>query len=125
SGNPDAVPELPGVLLAPGVSDGAELYQIACARCHGVYGEGMFGVKLANSGVSEKKIRSTILRGRLKSGMPSFQDGKFTAEQLDALVAYVTSLVNGNALPVQESYSLDAPKFEGIPLSAPMSLGGN
>jgi len=48
------------VLLAPGVSEGAELYQIACSSCHGVYGEGMFGLRLLNSGVKESKIRSNM-----------------------------------------------------------------
>ena len=37
-GRPDQVPSLPNVLLAPGVTDGAELYEIACASCRGLYG---------------------------------------------------------------------------------------
>ena len=34
-GKPAKVPTLPGVLIAPNVTDGAELYDIACAACHG------------------------------------------------------------------------------------------
>ncbi|NOY99328.1 MAG: c-type cytochrome [Chloroflexi bacterium] len=123
-GKPDAVPELPGVLLAPGVSNGEELYQIACSSCHGVYGEGMFGAALLFSGVPENKIRSNIARGRIRSGMPSF-DGKFTPEQLDALVAFVSTLASGEATPAPNSYPLDSPRFQGAPQSTPMPSGGN
>ncbi|GAB4504980.1 MAG: hypothetical protein Fur0043_19750 [Anaerolineales bacterium] len=123
-GKPDAVPELPGVLLAPGVTDGAELYQIACASCHGVYGEGMFGLPLLYGGVPDNKIRSNVLRGKLNSGMPSF-DGKFTSEQLEALVAYVAALESGTADPVLQTYPLDPPRFETGSQPASTPTGGN
>ena len=123
-GQPDAVPELPGVLLAPGVIDGEELYQIACASCHGVYGEGMFGLRLLYGGVNEAKIRGNIQRGRLQSGMPSF-DGQFTESQLDALLAYTFALENGQAEPIVETYPLDSPRLEGAGQPALNSTGGN
>ena len=123
-GQPDAVPELPGVLLAPGVSDGAELYQIACASCHGVYGEGRVGLRLESGGVQEIKIRSTILRGRSISGMPAF-DGQFTDEQFKALVAYTVALENGQAEPILDTYPLEPPQLQGVPHSTPMPLEGN
>lgn len=123
-GQPDAVPELPGVLLAPGVSDGTELYQIACASCHGVQGEGMSGLRLVFGGLQEKKIRFNILRGRLISGMPSF-DGKFTDEQLESLITYLLALENGQAEPVLETYPLDSSQFQGAPQSTPLPSGGN
>ena len=124
NGKPDAVPELPGVLLAPNVSDGAELYQIACASCHGVYGEGKVGLRLESGGVQENKIRSTILHGRRISGMPSF-DGQFTGEQFEALVAYVVTLENGQAEPILDAYPLESPQLQGIPQSTPMPPEGN
>ena len=34
-GKPDKVPDLPNLLLAPGVSNGDELYEIGCSACHG------------------------------------------------------------------------------------------
>ncbi len=109
-GRPDAVPPLPGVLLAPGVSDGAELYQIACSSCHGMYGEGLFGRRIANTGLKESKIRSNILKGRLQSGMPSFE-GMFTDEQLQALIDYTLALSTGKAEIPPASYPLDSPAF--------------
>lgn len=123
-GQPDTMPELPGVLIAPGVDDGEELYLIACASCHGVYGEGMFGLRLASGGLKENKIRSNILRGRLKSGMPSYE-GKFTSKQLETLIAYTVALENGQAEPVLQTYPLDSPHFQGAPQSPPMLSGGN
>ncbi len=123
-GKPDAVPELPGVLLAPGVNDGAELYQIACASCHGIYGEGKVGVRLESGGVQENKIRSTILHGRRISGMPSF-DGQFKDGQFEALVVYTVTLENGQAKPILDSYPLEPPQLQGIPQSTPMPPEGN
>jgi mono/diheme cytochrome c family protein len=109
-GKPDEVPALPGVLLAPGVTDGAELFEIACSTCHGLKGEGLFGKELANSGLKDNKIRSNILKGRLQSGMPSF-DGKFTDAQLQALVDYVVALADGTAEIPPAEYPLEPPAF--------------
>ncbi len=124
-GRPEAVPPLPGVLLAPGVSDGAELYAIACASCHGKYGEGLFGRRIANTGLKESKIRANILKGRLQSGMPSFE-GMFTEEQLQALVDYTLALATGKAEIPPPSYPLAPPAFECVsqPLF-PVSCGAN
>lgn len=123
-GRPDAVPELPGVLIAPGVSDGEELYQIACASCHGEFGEGMFGTRLIYSGLNKAKIRGNILRGRLQSGMPSYE-GKFTDQQLEALVEYTLALVNAEATPAPQSYPLGMPQFQSESQATPISPGGN
>lgn len=123
-GRPDAVPDLPGVLLAPGVEDGETLYQLACASCHGINGEGMFGLALYKSGTKDSKIESTILRGRLQSGMPAYE-GKFTPQQLESLVTFVTAMSSGQTEPVVESYPLDAPKFEGAAHPLPFVTGGN
>jgi len=123
-GKPDAVPALPGVLLAPGVSDGAELYEIACSTCHGLSGEGLFGRELANSGLKDSKIRSNILKGRLQSGMPSF-DGMFTNSQLQALVDYVVSLADGTAEIPPAEYPLEAPVMNCSAQTSSSACGGN
>ncbi|MEW5939565.1 MAG: cytochrome c [Chloroflexota bacterium] len=123
-GRADEVPVLPGVLLAPGVTDGAELYEIACSSCHGLYGEGLFGRVIVNTGVKEAKIRANILRGRLNSGMPSFED-MFTNEQLQALVDYVSALATGKAKIPPAQYELEPPAFECSPLSSTETCGGN
>ncbi len=123
-GKPDKVPPLPGILLAPGVDNGAELFEIACSSCHGLRGEGLFGRELANTGLKENKIRANILKGRLQSGMPSF-DGMFTDAQLQALVDYVVSLADGTAEIPPAEYPLEPPAFICSPLSSTETCGGN
>jgi mono/diheme cytochrome c family protein len=123
-GKADKVPALPGVLLAPGVTDGAELFDIACSTCHGKQGEGLFGLEIANSGLADNKIRSNILKGRLKSGMPSF-DGMFTTEQLNALVDFTVSLADGTAEIPPTEYPLESPSFKCEPQSTTIFCGGN
>jgi mono/diheme cytochrome c family protein len=90
-GRPDSVPELPGSLMAPGVSDGQELYEVACAGCHGFQGEGLSAMGLAGTGVSETAIRSYLLYGIPQFGMPSFEK-QLDAAQIDALVSYLGKL---------------------------------
>ncbi len=122
-GKPDKVPELAGVLAAPGVTDGSEIYDIACATCHGHHGEGMFGRELVNSGLPANKIKAQILNGRVRSGMPSF-DGKFTPAQLDALTGFVADMASGIATPVPDTYPLEPGKLVCVP-SPETSCGGN
>jgi len=123
-GKADSVPELPGVLLAPGVESGEELYQIACASCHGVYGEGMFGARLLYSGVNEAKIRGNILRGRLQSGMPAFE-GQFTDAQLKALVEYTLGLSKAEVTPAPAFFPLDSAQIQSGSPAVPSAQGGN
>ncbi len=121
-GKPDAVPQLPGVLIAPGVSEGAELYDIACAGCHGRQGQGLFAISLVGVGVPETSIRSFVTRGIPRSGMPTFA-GQFTDSQLDALVAFVAGLASGEIAPPPESYSLPPAQFKCSPVSAAAKCG--
>ncbi len=123
-GRADEIPSLPGVLLAPGVTDGAELYEIACSTCHGMYGEGLFGRVIKNTGVKESKIRTNILRGRLNSGMPSFE-GMFTDAQLQALIDYTVALATGKAEIPPSSYPLESPAFKCTAQSTSVLCGGN
>jgi cytochrome c5 len=123
-GKPDAVPELPGVLLAPGITDGAELYDIACASCHGPDGKGLFGTALVNTGLSKGKIKSTITRGRLRSGMPAFE-GQFTDDQLEALVKFTQDLANGFVEERAQSFPLPEGELSCQALTVPIACGGN
>jgi mono/diheme cytochrome c family protein len=123
-GKPDKVPDLPNVLMAPGVTDGAELYEIACSACHGKNGEGLFGAALANSGLPDNKIRAQILGGRVRSGMPPFK-GKFTNDQLDALVTYVAGLASGAATPPPDTFPLAPGQLTCSSSSPNPSCGGN
>lgn len=107
-GRPDDIPELPGFLLAPNVSDGNELYDIACAGCHGFQGEGLFAIGLAERDISRAAVRSFIRRGIPNLGMPAFE-GQFTEEQLEALVTFVVEMGEGQ-IPADE-YPLPPPQF--------------
>jgi mono/diheme cytochrome c family protein len=119
-GRPDQVPELPGLLLAPDVDDGAELYDIACAGCHGFNGEGLYGIRLTERRVSRPAVRSFIQRGIPELGMPAF-DGQFTAEQLEALSQFVAELSAGEGPPSE--YPLPPPELNCAVLST-TSCGG-
>lgn len=109
-GRPDAIPEIGNILMAPGVTDGVELYDAACASCHGSSGEGLFGAALVLSGLTEEKISDTILRGRERSGMPGFS-GQLTNEQVETLAAYVSGIASGSIEPAPLSYSLPPAEF--------------
>ena len=123
-GRPDYVPQLENILIAPGVEDGVELFDLACQSCHGVSGEGSFGVALTNSGFPDNKIRSVILRGRDRSGMPPFE-GRLTENQLDLLVEYVTGISSGEIDPAPLFYPLAQGHLTCTSLLLSDPCGGN
>jgi mono/diheme cytochrome c family protein len=120
-GRPDQVPTLPGMLAAPeNVVDGPELYDIACAGCHGYSRSGLFAIGLANSEISKAAVRSFTLDGIPELNMPAFE-GQFTPEQLEALVQFVADLGDGQIPP--EEYPLPPPEFICAP-AEPALCGG-
>lgn len=123
-GRPDQVPALPGVLIAPGVEIGAELYDVTCAACHGAGREGLFAMSLIGTGIDGSTVRSFVQRGIPRSGMPSF-DGQFSDDQLEALVTYIVGLANNQIEPPPDSYPLPAGEFKCEPHDAPAPCGGN
>jgi len=120
-GRPDQVPTLPGVLLAPRVNDGGELYDIACAGCHGTKAEGLFAIGLVERQIPGPAVRSFIRRGIPLLGMPGFE-GQFTEEQLDALVTYVAGLASGEIPPPPDAYPLPPARFKCEARAASPSL---
>lgn len=105
-GRPDEVPDLPGNLIAPGIDAGVELYDIACAGCHGRSGEGLLGISLAERGISKTAVRSFVRNGIPELGMPAFE-GQFTAEQLETLAEFVAQIGAGEVPP--DEYPLPPP----------------
>ncbi|MEK7786098.1 MAG: cytochrome c, partial [Chloroflexota bacterium] len=95
-----------------------------CAACHGQKGEGIFGVELRSTALKEGKIRSAILRGKTRSGMPAFE-GHLTDGQLEALVKFVTGLANGEIQPPPDTYLLLPAQLIRAPDQAPKTRGGN
>jgi mono/diheme cytochrome c family protein len=104
-GRPDDVPHMPGVLMAPGVIDGSELYDIACAGCHGFDGEGLFAMSLVERGISKPALNTFITYGIPLLGMPGFE-GQFSDDQLDALIDYLAGLGSGDIEPRPQSFPL-------------------
>ncbi len=122
-GKPDVLPEIPGLLLAPGVTDGLELYDIACSGCHGITAEGLFAINLVGNGASRATNRSFILRGIPNTDMPSFEK-KLTEEQIEILVDFVTAMSNGE-VELPKEFPLPAPDFKCAPISPELSCGSN
>lgn len=121
-GRPDEVPTIPGLLIAPGVTDGAELYDIACAGCHGFQGEGLFGIGLVDIGIPKPAIRTFIQQGLAPLGMPSFE-GQFTDEQLEILIDFVFELSN-NGVELDLYYPLPPVELNCDPVSGNLACGG-
>lgn len=113
-GRPDEVPELPGNLVPPSITDGMELYDFACAGCHGRSGEGLSAISLAGRPISEAAARGFIARGILPLGMPAYED-ELTAAQIDALAAFVAEI--GLMPRIPEEFPLPAGKLTCV--SAP------
>jgi len=111
-GRPDDIPDLPGTLIAPGVDAGVELYDIACAGCHGRNGEGLYGISLAGRGISQAAVRSFIRDGIPELGMPAFA-GQFTPEQLNSLSKFVAEMSAGTIIP--DAYLLPPPEADCLP----------
>lgn len=101
---PAEVPELEGILLAPGIDDPQALYDIACSSCHGRQGEGLSAVSLVDFSLSSGSVERIVTRGADRSGMPAFE-GQLTEDQIQLLVEYVIALNTGEIIPV-DNYPL-------------------
>jgi hypothetical protein len=98
------------MLIAPRVSDPLELYEIACAGCHGYKAEGLSAASLVNTNISPRTIESFTLAGIPVLGMPGFED-QFTGDQLAALVDYVAGIASGKILPPADTFTLPPVRF--------------
>jgi len=121
---PIQIPDLPAILLAPDVQDGYEMYDIACAGCHGAKGEGSSAISLSGTGISAAATRSYIFRGILPLGMPAFK-GQLTDVQLEVLVKFVTGLGDGTVSPPPDSFPLAPAQLHGKPAQPPTKNEGN
>lgn len=74
-----------------GAPDGAQLYEGACASCHGSLGEGgLSGVPLDGFSAADRQLIIGAIR-RGVGGMPASSDGMSDA-QIEAIVEYVAGL---------------------------------
>jgi cbb3-type cytochrome c oxidase subunit III len=102
---------------------GRLVYAAQCARCHGLHGEGVDAIALANpallSTASDGFLRYAVAHGRSGTPMPAFAD-RLAPRQIDDVVAFVRSFERGRRQPqpaVQRpDYSDDIPSLEAMEL---------
>ena len=97
----EVVPEPAAEVVIPPdqlVEEGQKLYAVNCIGCHGTEGEGRVGMgpRLASesflAAASDEMLLATISKGRPGSTMAAWGN-MLGASQVDALVAYVRSMV--------------------------------
>jgi len=90
-----AVEALPVASPTVAQADGAEIYRVNCAVCHGVNGEGdKRGIPLTSGHAlnhTEAQYNAQIRFGK-GTKMPAFKD-KLTAEEIAATVNYVMNVI--------------------------------
>lgn len=69
----------------------------ACDRCHGANQQGLVGPSLIEGlkVLSKDDFKTTVSKGRLDKGMPSFGSNETVMQNLDALYAYLKGRSSG------------------------------
>jgi ubiquinol-cytochrome c reductase cytochrome c subunit len=112
----EAVKPLSAVASADQISEGRKLFLSNCASCHGKNAE---GTKAAPSliGVGGAAVEFQVDSGRMpgQASGPQLQVKKkqFTDEQIDALVAYASTLGNGPDVPTEEMIAANGDATRG------------
>ena len=112
----EAVKPVSAVASADQINEGRKLFLANCASCHGKNAE---GTKAAPSliGVGGAAVEFQVDSGRMpgQASGPQLQVKKkqFTDEQIDALVAYATTLGNGPDVPTEEMIAANGDPTRG------------
>mgnify|MGYP000603204495 CR=1 FL=1 len=112
----EAVKPVSAVATADQISEGRKLFLANCASCHGKNAE---GTKAAPSliGVGGAAVEFQVDSGRMpgQASGPQLQVKKkqFTDEQIDALVAYASTLGNGPDVPTEEMIAANGDSTRG------------
>lgn len=121
-------PELSGATVHGDARRGAVLYEIHCAKCHGMNGEGSPGTgvtfsrprdlpilapALNNPGflraASDAMIMRTLIEGRSGTPMPSYVDLGLAESDVNNLVAFVRSFEEQRPAPTSAQLRADSP----------------
>ena len=115
----------PAMTAPPEVSgdpnQGALLYDLNCAVCHGTNGEGRVGATLAKDWPSirpDLQVKATISRGVAGSPMPAWSQengGPLVEADIDNLVAFILTLSEGPAAPAVTPTEAFPPPQAGRP----------
>ncbi len=112
----EAVKPVSAVATADQINEGRKLFLANCASCHGKNAE---GTKAAPSliGVGGAAVEFQVDSGRMpgQASGPQLQVKKkqFTDEQIDALVAYATTLGSGPDVPTEEMIAANGDATRG------------
>ncbi|WP_042369139.1 cytochrome bc1 complex diheme cytochrome c subunit [Streptacidiphilus neutrinimicus] len=90
------------------VEEGKRLFQVGCASCHGLNGEGTnLGPSLV--GVGSAAVDFQVGTGRMPAQQPGAQVPSkkviYNQAQIDQMAAYVATLGSGPVIPTQDQYS--------------------
>ena len=104
------------VASAAQIEEGKKLFLANCASCHGVNGVGtkvaptLIGVGAA---AAEFQVDSGRMPGQASGPQLQVKPKQFTAEQIDAIAAYVGSLGVGPAIPTEEMIAANGDATRG------------
>lgn len=105
------------------IEEGRKLFAVGCASCHGLNAEGasngeggIAGPSLI--GVGAAAVDFQVGTGRMPASQPGAQIPQkpptYTAQEIEALSAYVASLAPGPAVPAESSYDVSKVTDEQI-----------
>jgi ubiquinol-cytochrome c reductase cytochrome c subunit len=115
-GGPEKPAESGEALRGPDPARGGELFRLNCASCHNFTGQGgalssgKFAPPLAAA--SEAQIYAAMLSG--PQNMPHFSDRQLTPDQKKDIIAYVTSVSEGENNPGGDGLGGIGPVSEGL-----------
>lgn len=100
-------------------------YAERCASCHGARGEGITAPALANpvtlATATDSFLRDTIRRGRTGTPMPGFA-GTLSAQEIDAVTAFLRSRSSGWSAPAPVVVSPPSPALAVLNPKAPPAV---
>ena len=103
------------------IEAGRALFQVGCASCHGLNGEGQITETIQGPpliGVGAAAVDFQVESGRMPMARPEEQapikKNLYTEEEIAALAAFVASLGPGPAIPTPEQYGTEGLSAEDL-----------
>jgi ubiquinol-cytochrome c reductase cytochrome c subunit len=103
------------------IAAGRALFRVSCASCHGMNGEGQVTPYIEGpplTGVGAAAVEFQVSTGRMPMSRPEAQAPKkpnrYSADEIAALAAYVSTLGPGPAIPAPAAYDTSGVSAEDI-----------